>query len=71
MCLTAILWVNISKVYYGCTIEDNAKIGFRDTKFEKLFGDYSNFSADFLEQKDRDLCLELFNEYANMSKTIY
>ena len=24
MCLYAILWANISKVYYGCTIEDNA-----------------------------------------------
>ena len=30
MCLAACLWANIDKVYYGCTIEDNAIIVFRD-----------------------------------------
>ena len=72
MCLAAILWANIKKVYYGCTLEDNAKIGFRDLKFEKLINsDRSNLPQDFLEQHDRDLCLELFNEYNKMGKTIY
>ena len=33
MCKGAILWANISKVYYGCNIEDTDKIGFRDQKF--------------------------------------
>ena len=36
MCLAAILWANIKKVYYGCTLEDNEEIGFRDEKFEKM-----------------------------------
>ena len=27
MCKGALLWANISKVYYGCTIEDTDKIG--------------------------------------------
>ena len=72
MCLAAILWANIKKVYYGCTLEDNTKIGFRDLKFEKLMNsDRSNLPQDFLEQHDRDLCLELFNEYNKMGKTIY
>lgn len=30
MCLSAIIWANIKKVYYGCTKEDAGKIGFRD-----------------------------------------
>ena len=71
MCLAAILWANIKKVYYGCNLEDNEKIGFRDLKFEKLMGDRDNLPKDFLEQQDRDLCLELFNEYNRMDKTIY
>jgi len=33
MCKGAILWANISKVYYGCSIEDTDEIGFRDQKF--------------------------------------
>ena len=71
MCLAAILWANIKKVYYGCTLEDNEKIGFRDLKFEKLMGDRNNLPKDFLEQHDRDLCLELFDTYNHMDKTIY
>ena len=71
MCLAAILWANIEKVYYGCTLEDNAKIGFRDEKFEQLLGCQPNFPPGFLEEKDRDLCLQLFDEYSAMEKTIY
>ena len=30
MCLGAIIWSNIKKVYYGCTAKDADEIGFRD-----------------------------------------
>jgi len=30
MCFAAIHWAKIKKVYYGCTREDAAKIGFDD-----------------------------------------
>lgn len=33
MCLGAILWANISTVHFGCTREDSAAIGFRDSAF--------------------------------------
>ena len=71
MCFAAILWANIKKVYYGCSLEDNSKIGFRDSHFNELLGGHSNLPTNFLEQHDRDLCLTLFDEYNNMNKTIY
>ena len=37
MCLAAILWARIGRVYYGCTRRDAEKIGFRDNLFyEKM-----------------------------------
>ncbi|NCA95562.1 MAG: nucleoside deaminase, partial [Methanomicrobia archaeon] len=36
MCLGAILWANISKVYFGCNIFDTEKIGFRDKVFYEI-----------------------------------
>lgn len=62
MCLAACMWANISKVYYGCTIDDNELIGFRDAKFDHLMGGRSMFSG-YLQQIGREECLELFDEY--------
>ena len=70
MCLYAILWANISKVYYGCTIEDNADIGFRDEAFDKLSGGRESLS-DFLVCIDRDACLKLFKVYSDMEHQTY
>ncbi|MCR5786037.1 MAG: nucleoside deaminase [Eubacterium sp.] len=63
MCKGAILWANISNVYYGCTIEDTDEIGFRDEIFYENWnkGDSGNYGI----QTDRDNCLKLFNDYKN------
>lgn len=59
MCLGAILWANIEKVYYGCNVLDTDKIGFRDDIFyKKLENKYA-----FMEELDRDACLKLYDEY--------
>ncbi len=59
MCLGAILWANIEKVYYGCNVLDTDKIGFRDDVFyKKLENKYA-----FMEELDRDACLKLYDEY--------
>lgn len=70
MCLYACLWANIEKVYYGCTIEDNSIIGFRDEKFDKLGGGREQL-AEYLTCIDRDACLELFRAYQSMEHAIY
>ncbi len=70
MCLAACLWANIDKVYYGCTIADNARIGFRDEEFDKRFGGRENF-ADYLKKMDREACMQLFYEYNRLDAQNY
>ncbi|MDY6372696.1 MAG: nucleoside deaminase [Bacteroidales bacterium] len=70
MCLCACLWANIRRVYYGCTIKDNALIGFRDDHFNDLFAGRDKL-GDYLVEMDRDACLELFDEYRNMPHEKY
>ena len=70
MCLCACLWANIDRVYYGCTIEDNELIGFRDEDFDELFGGREAF-ADYLVCIDRETCLQLFDADMHMDRTNY
>ena len=70
MCLCACLWANISRIYYGCTIEDNSIIGFRDGKFDELFGGRDKLGGYMLEM-DREECLKVFEEYREMQHEGY
>lgn len=70
MCLCACMWANISKIYYGCTIEDNGKIGFRDDKFDELFGGRDKLT-EYMSEVDREACLALFDDYKQMSHETY
>lgn len=70
MCLAACMWANIEHVYYGCTIADNEVIGFRDNKFDSMFGGREGF-GDYLTELDRESCLQLFEEYSALNATIY
>lgn len=70
MCLCACMWANISKIYYGCTIEDNGEIGFRDDKFDDLFGGRDKLT-EYMSEVDREACLALFDDYKQMSHETY
>ena len=76
MCLSAIIWANIKKVYYGNTKEDAAHIGFRDDYIydfiKRLDSDSNNDNGLFLEKMDREKTIKTFNNYmAKKDKTIY
>lgn len=70
MCLCGIMWANISQVYYGCTIADNGRIGFRDDKFNSIFGGRDKL-GNLLIPLERDKCLALFEEYNKMQHQNY
>lgn len=69
MCYAAILWANIDKVYYGCTIQDNENIGFRDKKFYEM--QQSEFRNKVVKELDREKCLELFEYYNSLEHNLY
>lgn len=68
MCLGAILWSNIQKVYFGCSREDTEKIGFRDNKFYDYLENKSNLIN--LEVKGYEECIELFRDYSEIKEKI-
>ena len=70
MCLFACLWANIDRVWYGCTIEDNALIGFRDESFDSLVSGREQLT-DYLVSVDREACLKLFGTYLEMEHNLY
>ena len=74
MCLSAIIWTNIKKVYYGNTKEDAANIGFRDDfiyNFIKNLADNSNDSSILkLESMDREETIKSFKKFNEKSNKI-
>ena len=70
MCLCACMWANISTIYYGCTIADNEIIGFRDNKFDQIFGGRDKL-GDYMTEIDREACLRLFHDYIEMNAPKY
>lgn len=72
MCLGAIMWARIDRIYYCLNSEDVAKIGFDDGAF------YDNFSnPEFLDgfahvsDQERERCIEILKSYSSNEHTIY
>ena len=70
MCLSAILWANISKVFYGCNIYDTEEIGFRDNVFYRFYD--NDEKKKIVTELDREECLKLYDIYKSLkNKTNY
>lgn len=65
MCMGAILWSNISNVYYACNTTDTENIGFRDKMF------YENKQKVNIVELSRDDGLKLYNEYNKLDHKNY
>lgn len=64
MCLGAIKWSNIKKIYYGATSQDASDIGFRDLIFYEKNNQYE------LINLNRTECLEPFKIWQNKEDKI-
>ena len=76
MCLSAIIWANIKKVYYGNTKEDAASIGFRDdfiyNYMKKLTDNKEDDTILNLECMNREETIKTFEKFLEKGdKTIY
>jgi tRNA(Arg) A34 adenosine deaminase TadA len=63
MCLGAIYWARLKKVYYACTREDAAKIGFDD---DFIYQEIEKPLAERkipMEQMDREEARKVFDEW--------
>jgi len=73
MCLSAIYWSRIPRVYYGCTKKDAAVIGFDDDKIYEFIRDPGQ-QADTLQliPLDREECLPVFRNWQEkQDRTMY
>lgn len=63
MCLAAILWARIPRIYYGCTRRDANKIGFRDKLFyEQLLVKPPSTVVRLIPLGRRE-CLKVFRDW--------
>lgn len=72
MCMSAIIWSNIKKVYYSADYKDAEKIGFRD---DYIFNFIKNGCKDKdileLQEIEKDKILNIYNEYDKTDKQLY
>ena len=75
MCLGAIMWAGIKKVYVSGTLEDAEKIGFKDRKIydaiDKLNKLCYNINVLDIEFQNNELAKTLYSEYEKQEGIIY
>lgn len=73
MCLSAVFWSRIDTIYFGCSKEDAAKIGFDDKLFYEMLTN-PDLRKKYLVAKQikKEDCLKIFNKWQDKEdKRIY
>ena len=70
MCMSAIIWANITKVYYSCTPSEAEHIGFRDDYIYRFLRSEDTSKVCF-EQVGHEEAIKLFEEYHKNNSTLY
>ena len=71
MCLSAIIWSNIKKVYYANTKEDAEEIGFRDDYiYDFIKSNMKDKSILELNEMNRDEAIKVFERYMDSNDKI-
>ena len=66
MCIGAIFWARISKLYYGALDSDADAIGFSDKFiYDAIRADFQGQDALIIENVNREDCIELFRAWEN------
>lgn len=72
MCFAAIHWAKMKKLYYGCTREDAASIGFDDQYIYDVINNTATVRQVEVVPINRDECLKPFEQWRKKeSKTMY
>ena len=73
MCMSAIIWANIKKVYYSANYEDAEKIGFRDDFIYKFIknGQKDEKILQLIELDDKKPVLQLYEKYKDSDAKQY
>ena len=72
MCMSAIIWANIKKVYYSADYKDAEKIGFRDDFIFKFLKNGCKDSKILeLEEISKEKVVKLYKDYDETDKTMY
>ncbi len=72
MCLGAIFWAKIKKIYYGCGQQDAAKIGFKDKDIYDFLKTGKGKIKIIEKQINRTECLKIFQNWQNKeNKKLY
>ena len=73
MCIGAIFWARIPKLYYGALDSDADAIGFSDKFiYDAIRADFQGQDSLAIENIDREGCLELFKAWEKkLDKTMY
>ena len=70
MCMSAIIWANIGKVYYSNSLTEAEEIGFRDDKIYEWLKTHDAGILD-ITHIESDEAKELYEEYRELGKEIY